>query len=442
MRRVSPAVAGLGLAVVSLLGLGACDWVTYHGNDTRSGTLAGSAHVRSASTAWQSTLDGAVYGSPVVASGSVFVATEHDTVFALDPASGRQRWRRSVGTAVPRSVLPCGNIDPLGITGTPAFDPATNRLFVVAETTESGRVRHRLLGLDAATGGVVLSRLVPPPVGDETAHQQRGALLVAGGRVYVPYGGLAGDCGAYVGSVVSASTTDAAAPLASFAVPTTREGGIWTPPGPSRLPNGHLLVAVGNSEHTQTAQGYDGGDSVTELTSDLRYVRDFHPSSWAQDNAVDADLGSMGPALVGNSVVQAGKSGTVYVVDAATLGRGWTRTMPGVSCKAFGGSAVSGSRVYLPCTTGTLAVDVDSNGIPTRRWSVAGPGSPVVYGATLVVPDAGAGLLRTYDASTGGRGPTYQIPLGSLTRFATPALDLNRVYIGTTRGVVAVSLVS
>jgi hypothetical protein len=242
--------------------------------------------------------------------------------------------------------------------------------------------------------------------------------------------------------MVSASTTDAAAPLASFHVPTTREGGIWTPPGPTRLPNGDLLVAVGNSEHTRTAQGYDGGDSVTELTPGLTLVRDFHPSSWAQDNAVDADLGSMGPALVGNSVVQAGKSGTVYVVDAATLGRRWTRTMPGVSCKAFGGSAVSGSRVYLPCTTGTLAVDVDGNGIPTRRWSVAGPGSPVVYGATLVVPDPGAGRLRTYDASTGGQGPTYQIPLGSLTRFATPALDLNRAYIGTTRGVVAVSLVS
>ncbi|HSP38986.1 MAG TPA: PQQ-binding-like beta-propeller repeat protein, partial [Frankiaceae bacterium] len=348
MRRTPSLVLGCVLAVVSLFGLSGCDWTTYYGDAARSGLLAGGAHVRSATTAWQSALDGAVYGAPVTGVGSVFVATEHDVVYALDPATGRSKWRTSVGTPVPRSALPCGNIDPLGITGTPAFDPVTKRVFVVAEVTEAGHVRHRLLGLDSATGRVVLSRLVPPPVGDETAHQQRGALLVSGGRVYVPYGGLAGDCGAYVGSVVSASTTNATSALSSFHVPTAREGGIWTPPGPTQLPNGNLLVAVGNSEHTVTSQGYDGGDSVTELTPGLARVQDFHPSSWAQDNAVDADLGSMGPALVGTSVVQAGKSGTVYIVDAATLGRQWSRTLTGVSCHAYGGAAVSGSRVYLP----------------------------------------------------------------------------------------------
>jgi outer membrane protein assembly factor BamB len=440
MRRMPPVVFGLVLVTASLLGLSGCDWVTYHGSGTRSGALAGGAQVRSTSTAWQSALDGAVYGAPVTAAGSVFVATEHDVVYALDPATGRARWRTTVGTPVPLRALPCGNIDPLGITGTPAFDPVSKRLFVVAETTEAGRVRHRLLGLDAASGHVVLSRLVPPPTGDETAHQQRGALLVSNGRVYVPYGGLAGDCGNYVGAVVSASTTDATGSFTSFRVPTTREGGIWTPPGPTLLPNGDLLVAIGNSEHTQTSQGYDGGDSVTQLTPGLARVRDFHPSTWALDNAGDADLGSMGPALVGTSVVQAGKSGTVYVVDAATLGRRWTRILTGVSCRAFGGAAVSGNRVYLPCTTGTLAVDVDGNGVPTRRWAVAGAGSPVVYGATLLVPDPVAGQVRTYNASTGSAGPSYRIPSGSLTRFATPALDLNRAYIGTTSGVVAVAL--
>jgi hypothetical protein len=87
-------------------------------------------------------------------------------------------------------------------------------------------------------------------------------------------------------------------------------------------------------------------------------------------------------------------------------------------------------------------MDVDSNGVATRRWTATGAGSPVVYGATLIVPDAGAGLLRTYDASTGSAGPTYRIPLGTLTRFATPALDVGRAYIGTTSGVVAVTLTS
>src|SRR5579863_4948069 len=63
----------------------------------------------------------------------VIVATEADNVYALDSTTGAQVWVQDLGTPVPLSALPCGNIDPVGITGTPVIDPGTNSLFVAAE---------------------------------------------------------------------------------------------------------------------------------------------------------------------------------------------------------------------------------------------------------------------------------------------------------------------
>ena len=70
---------------------------------------------------------------------------------------------------MPGADLPCGDIDPLGITGTPAYDPGTGLVFVVAETADA---RHTLAGIDVATGAVVLRRPVPPPPGAEIAHRE------------------------------------------------------------------------------------------------------------------------------------------------------------------------------------------------------------------------------------------------------------------------------
>ena len=76
-------------------------------------------------------LDGAVYASPIVAGQVVIVATENDSVYGFS-ATGAQRWQVHLGTPTPRSDLPCGDIDPLGITGTPFYDDAAGTVFVVA----------------------------------------------------------------------------------------------------------------------------------------------------------------------------------------------------------------------------------------------------------------------------------------------------------------------
>jgi len=131
---------------------------------------------------------------------------------------------------------------------------------------------------------------------------------VLDGFVYVAYGGLDGDCGDYVGAVVAAPTVGTG-PLRSFAVPTSREGGIWAPSS-GTVENGRLLYAVGNGESTQA---YDHSDSVLILSPQLHLVDSFSPAQWAFDNAADLDLGSMGPALVGVHVLAVGKSGVGYV---------------------------------------------------------------------------------------------------------------------------------
>ena len=106
-------------------------WPTYHGDLERTGMASAAAAPPGELAAVTVALDGAVYASPIVAGQLVVVATENDSVYGLD-AGGDVRWRVSLGTPTPRSVLPCGDIDPLGITGTPFYDQASDTVFVVA----------------------------------------------------------------------------------------------------------------------------------------------------------------------------------------------------------------------------------------------------------------------------------------------------------------------
>jgi outer membrane protein assembly factor BamB len=408
---------------------GAGDWTTYHRDGARDGYAPDLAPLSTLSVAWNASLDGAVYGQPLVVGGRLFAATEHDTVYALDPATGAVLWSRHVGEPEPLADLPCGTIDPLGITSTMVYDPATNRLFTLAETTGGA---HTLFGINADTGAVEVQTEVEPPQGDRIAHQQRGALTLMGGRVYIPYGGLYGDCANYIGSVVSV-TTGGQDPH-SYAVPTTREGGIWAPPG-GVVDGDHLLYAVGNGE---SRTDYDGSDAVIALSSGLARLDFFAPSTWATENAGDEDLGSASPTLVGQYVFADGKDGIGYVLRNDALGGigGEVAQLP--VCVSFGGTAVVGNTVYVPCTTGTRAVSIGTDGTPQVLWhsSAAGEGSPVVGGGAVWVVDYDGGNLFALDPATGA--VDAQIHLGALPHFASATLSGDHAYIGTLNGVVAV----
>jgi polyvinyl alcohol dehydrogenase (cytochrome) len=408
----------------------ATDWPTYHHDNARTGVAPGLAPLGTLRRAWAVELDGAVYGQPLVVGDRLLAATENDTVYALDSRNGKVLWSRHVGEPVRRSDLPCGNIDPLGITSTMVYDPASRHVFALAESTGA---RHTLVEIDVATGRLVASRGAEPPKGDRVAHQQRGALTLLDGWVYIPYGGLAGDCAQYIGSVVAVPVTGSA-PVRSYAIPTTREGGIWTPGG-GVVSAGRLLYGVGNGESTSN---YDGSDSVIALSADLQLVDRFAPTVWVDDNRTDLDLGSMTPAVVGSYVYIQGKRGIGYVLRADHFGGIGGQVAQLDACPAFGGSAVSGDTVYVPCPDGVRAVRVDARGQPTIRWKAAvqAAGSPVLGGGALWVIDYDGGTLYALDPATGT--VRQQADVGTAPHFASPTLAGGRAYVGTMSGVVAV----
>jgi outer membrane protein assembly factor BamB len=163
----------------------------------------------------------------------------------------------------------------------------------------------------------------------------------------------------------------------------------------------------------------------------------FAPDQWQEDNSSDADLGSLSPVLLpGNLILIAGKAGIGYVLHAEALGGvgGQITTKP--ICRAFGGTAVVGSTVFIPCVEGLQQLQVGSGATVTLGWQAAQvPGSPVVGGHTVYSLDR-SGTLYALDSTTGQTRAT--VAVGATSRFATPTLFQGHVFIGTMTGIVAV----
>jgi hypothetical protein len=417
------------------------DWPQYHRDGVRSGRYPSMSPVRGHLRGTMALpLDGAVYASPLVVKGLLIVATENNTVYGI---RGRSIvWRRHLGPPVPLSSLPCGNIDPLGITGTPVYDPASGQLFVAAELNTP--IRHNLYALSLSTGAVRWARSIDAgaaPSANPQAHQQRAALAISHGFVWTAFGGLAGDCGPYIGTVVGVNI--ASRGRTTFSVPTTREAGIWAPSGPAVDSAGRVYVSVGNGASTTT---YDGSDSIIKLsgTSPLQRLDFFAPSTWASDNAADLDLGSTGPTLIGRLVYADGKSRNAYTASLAHLGGVGGQSRQLSICASFGGTAhvnsTGSSAVYVPCTDGVRRVEVtQSTGDMRVVWhsvvtaSQAVTGSPVIGGGVLFALDTAHGSLYELNLQTGA--VVARTPTTAVTRFATPALFGNTVYVGTTTGI-------
>jgi outer membrane protein assembly factor BamB len=404
-------------------------WPTYHRTNDRAGHLA-AAVAPPLHRLWAANLDGAVYGEPLAVGGLVIAATENDTVYGLHPASGKPAWRRHLGTPQPRSGLPCGDIDPLGITGTPAYDAKTGSVFVVAETAGG---HHTLWALNARTGARRWHRnLDVLPSRNRLAEQQRSALLVTHGRVIVTFGGLFGDCDNYVGYATSVATTGHGATY-HYAVPTAREAGMWAPAGPVVGRNGNVYVASGNGAELNGR--WDKSDSVTELTpTRLHRKAVFAPATWAADNRADLDLGSSTPVPVGHRIVIAGKRGTVYLLRPGLGGIGGDIAQVS-GCPSYGGAARAGTTVVLPCSNGVRALRVTAHGLHWK-WSAPGVvGSPVIAGHRVYVPDRDSGTLRVLSLRT-GHG-LASAPVGSLTHFPSAAIHGTHLYVPTLSGVTA-----
>jgi outer membrane protein assembly factor BamB len=317
----------------------------YHGDAGRSGmfvvptlTLERARQLHR-DPSFHADIAGPVYAQPLYwpVPGSnralLVVATEQNIVYALDAATGGVIWKTSLGAPVPSTALPCGNIDPLGVTGTPVIDEHSQTLYVDALVGGRGAAKHQIFGI-ALRDGAVLSGW---PIDVEAAlkdsgkrfqsavQNQRGALTILDNTLYVPYAGHFGDCGDYRGWVLSVSLQH---PHAVHAWSTrARGGGIWAPGG--LVSDGSSVYAV--TGNTFGARTWADGEAVIRLGPGLSASdnpRDFFaPSDWQQLDATDSDLGSTNAMLLhlpgakpAELVLALGKDGKAYLLDRHSLG--------------------------------------------------------------------------------------------------------------------------
>jgi len=319
-------------------------------------------------------VDGFVYAQPLwVANVNiggtmhnvVYVATEHDSVYAFDADSPScvPLWNAGttgkvsflgtgVTTLVPSDINGNGDIVPeVGVTSTPVIDPSTNTLYVLPKTKETvGTVNgqtcttaapcfvHRLHALDLATGAekfggpvVIVANNFGP-----FQHLQRPALLLANNTVYVAFGSHGDQCsyptgvfnyqGWVMGYNASNLTQTFASPLVN---PLPNQGclraGIWMAgAGPAADTNGNIYVSTGNGNYNG-ANNF--GDTAMKMSPTGSFLDWFTPFNQSVFNANDIDLGSGGILILPSSVTSAahpnlaiatGKVAILYLLDTTS----------------------------------------------------------------------------------------------------------------------------
>jgi len=387
--------------------------LTYHATPDRSGNFvvpsltAERARGLRPDTGFQGKISGHLYAQPLfwrdAGKAMLITATESNAVAALDAASGQQLWSRSLGAPVSRSALRCGNIDPLGVTGTPVIEPQTQTLYVAAAVGGTEGVRHLVFALRLRDGEPlpgwpvnIADLLKQHGLTFNTRDQnQRSALTILDGRLYVAYGGHYGDCGDYHGWVVGLSLHDPH-DVVAWSTP-ARGGGIWAPGGMA-TDGKSLYAATGN---TFGASHWMGGEAVVRLSPELKTSgerRDFFaPENWQSLDARDLDLGGANPVLVpgASSVLALGKDGHAYLLDRDNLGGiggslanevvspRMIRTAP-AAYAAAGAAFVAFQGPGSRCPAGKPAGDLTglriSGNVLTTAWcaAVRGAGSPIV----------------------------------------------------------------
>ena len=344
-------IATLAGALAALLALSvpaAADSLilTYHGAPDRAGmyVMPGLTYERARGLrpdpSFDATYQGDVYAQPLLwrdsktGAGELIVATEENQVYAFDEKTGAQIWVRTLGEPAQAQVqagFHCGDIWPLGVTGTPVIDKARATLYLDAMVMRDGRPRHEVFALSLADGSVEPGWPVDVAAAldgsfDPMTQNQRGALALFAGRVYVPYGGFAGDCGVYHGTVVGLSTSEPGK-VVRFST-RARSGGIWAQGGV--VSDGKsLFVATGN---TGLAKEWGDGEAVLRLPPDLARsigTRDyFAPLNWKDLDDHDLDLGGTapipldvpGPRGARKLILAIGKDGYAYLMDRDNLG--------------------------------------------------------------------------------------------------------------------------
>ncbi len=367
--------------------------LTYHYDNTRAGANTNETILTPAIVNTNNfgllkkyTVDGYVYTEPlyvpnvtIPGQGThnlVIIATEHDTVYAFDAdgnvgTNGGMLWHTNLGISALSAnqnafgARYCGNCFPdivpeVGVTGTPVIDPTTGTIFLdvfTREVTTTTNFYHRLHALNITNGveqpnsPVVVTGSVPGTGVDSVGgvmtfnaarSNERSALTLAGGIVYLAYAGYA-DTDPYHGWIIGYNATNLVrmtnyifntTPNATKAVfgPNAAEGGIWMGGNGMCVDgNTNLYFESGNGSFDGNTGGGNYADSFIKLstTNKLTLTDYFTPYNQLTLANADLDLGSCGPILLPDSVgstnhphllVGSGKSGAAYLVDRDNMG--------------------------------------------------------------------------------------------------------------------------
>jgi hypothetical protein len=448
---------------------------TYRNDLTRSGqnlneTMLTPANVNPAQfgKVFSLPVDGKVYAQPlylpsVAISGSlhnvVFVATEHDSVYAFDAdsASGANPlplWQVSlVGagetTADVSDVLNCTSISPeVGITGTPVIDPSTETLYVVALTAgQDTHLIQRLHALDVTTGverpgsPMVITASVPGTGDglfssestivdfDPDFYKNRAGLLLLNGMVYVAWASHC-DSLTYHGWIMAYDAKDLHQVAAFNSTPNAYQGAFWMGgAAPAADESGNIYAISANGIFDANTDGLDFGDSILKLSSPgLTVIDYFTPFNQMDLDRNDIDLGSSTAVLLPDAVgsvahrhllVTAGKEGRIYLIDRDHLGHFGAsddtqivQSLSGAIKSLFSGPAYFNHTLYFASAYDTLkAFSISDAQLATSPSSQSvevfgyAGGVPVVTargfsnGIVWVVESSAGGTLHAYDAS-------------------------------------------
>lgn len=302
------------------------------------------------------TVSTSVYAQPLylengpMGKEAFFVVTEQNHVTALNAMTGAVLWDKAPGTGAgmvglpvtalakplsspPVPGLPCGDVVPLGITGTPFINDGV--IYFDAMTTPDGNttLTHKVYAMNVADGSMVANWPVDVTAkvsGFNSAHQnQRGALQFLNGVLYVPYGGHDGDCDPYYGWVVGFPIANPQSPTGWHT--TAGRGGIW---GPGALPTDGTSVfpITGNTEGANGTWG--GGEAVIRLAAGAAgpsfsgATKDYYaPTNWQDLDNGDNNLGGasevlfdMPGASTPHLVAAGGKDQNLYILNRDNLG--------------------------------------------------------------------------------------------------------------------------
>jgi hypothetical protein len=456
------------------------------------GTAAAAMHL---DPGFSAITNGETYAQPLFldrggADDLLFVATEENWVYALNANTGAQVWSRQLAPSVPLADLPCGDIDPLGVTGTPVFDVASGTLFLDAMTTPDGgtTLKHLIYGLSVDDGS---DRAAPVDVTaalagigmtfDSSVQNERGGLVIFGDTVYVPYGGHAGDCGphggpaTYHGWVVGVSL---ATPRTVHAWSTVGVGGgAWAPGGLAADASG-VYVATGNTFGVTT---WSGGEAIIRLFAGPVFSGNaadyFAPHDWHNLDNGDVDIGGSGPiafdvpgATPSQLLVALGKNGKAYLIDRGNLG-GITPADGVAHAQVAGNEIINAAVAYHTATSTYVAFKGNGSSCPgpappgdltalaigaaspptiMTAWCANnfGRGSPMVTtkdGTTNVVVwtvgAEGDNRLHGYDGDLGTvvfpGGGAGDVMTGGLSRYVTPIAAKGRIFVAGTNAVYA-----